>query len=113
MLPQPTGLPFPEPHILSRQGPRPHRRFWHHGVDLAQVVGGHSVLGTPGGPIAPGKVFVDMSSISPIETRRFAERVRSLGADYLDAPVSGGDVGAREARLSISLVPSRTRHMPA
>jgi len=58
----------------------------------------------PGGiaeGLSPGKIVVDMSSISPIETRRFAERVRNLGADYLDAPVSGGDVGARSASLTI------------
>jgi 2-hydroxy-3-oxopropionate reductase len=58
----------------------------------------------PGGVaegLSAGKVVVDMSSISPIETRRFAERVRALGADYLDAPVSGGDVGARNATLTI------------
>jgi 2-hydroxy-3-oxopropionate reductase len=48
-----------------------------------------------------GKVVVDMSSISPVETRRFAGRIEALGADYLDAPVSGGDVGARNATLSI------------
>jgi 2-hydroxy-3-oxopropionate reductase len=62
------------------------------------------VLFAPGGAaegLGSGKVFVDMSSISPIETRRFAERVRNLGADYLDAPVSGGDVGARAATLTI------------
>jgi 2-hydroxy-3-oxopropionate reductase len=62
------------------------------------------VLFAPGGVaegLSSGKVFVDMSSISPIETRRFAERVRNLGADYLDAPVSGGDVGARAATLTI------------
>uniref|UniRef100_UPI0013307150 NAD(P)-binding domain-containing protein n=1 Tax=Klebsiella pneumoniae TaxID=573 RepID=UPI0013307150 len=44
---------------------------------------------------------VDMSSISPIETKRFAQQVRDLGADYLDAPVSGGEIGAREGTLSI------------
>jgi len=51
--------------------------------------------------LAPGKVVVDMSSISPIETRRLAARVRALGCAYLDAPVSGGDVGARAASLTI------------
>jgi 2-hydroxy-3-oxopropionate reductase len=51
--------------------------------------------------LSPGKVFVDMSSTSPAETRRFAARVGALGAEYLDAPVSGGDVGAREASLTI------------
>ncbi len=51
--------------------------------------------------LSAGKVFVDMSSISPMETRRFAERVRALGAEYLDAPVSGGDLGARSATLTI------------
>lgn len=48
-----------------------------------------------------GKIIVDMSSISPIETKRFAQQVRDLGADYLDAPVSGGEIGAREGTLSI------------
>jgi len=48
-----------------------------------------------------GKVFVDMSSISPIATRDFAQRVNQLGCEYLDAPVSGGDVGARQGMLTI------------
>ncbi len=51
--------------------------------------------------LEPGKLVVDMSSISPIETRRFAERVKALGCDYLDAPVSGGEVGAKNATLTI------------
>jgi 2-hydroxy-3-oxopropionate reductase len=48
-----------------------------------------------------GRTIVDMSSISPIATRSFAERIRALGGDYVDAPVSGGEVGARQATLSI------------
>ena len=51
--------------------------------------------------LTPGKVVVDMSSISPVETKQFAQRIEALGCDYLDAPVSGGDVGARNATLSI------------
>jgi 2-hydroxy-3-oxopropionate reductase len=51
--------------------------------------------------LAPGKLFVDMSSVSPLETRQFAERVNALGCDYLDAPVSGGEVGARDGTLTI------------
>jgi len=51
--------------------------------------------------IGKGKVIVDMSSISPIATKDFAARIRATGADYLDAPVSGGEVGARNATLSI------------
>lgn len=51
--------------------------------------------------LTPGKLVVDMSSISPIETREFAQRIEALGCDYLDAPVSGGDVGAQNATLSI------------
>jgi 2-hydroxy-3-oxopropionate reductase len=47
------------------------------------------------------KVVVDMSSISPIETKAFAEKIAALGADYLDAPVSGGEVGAKAASLTI------------
>lgn len=48
-----------------------------------------------------GKVIVDMSSISPIETKKFASRIEKLDGHYLDAPVSGGEVGARAASLSI------------
>ncbi|CAI0735673.1 2-hydroxy-3-oxopropionate reductase [Serratia grimesii] len=48
-----------------------------------------------------GKVLVDMSSISPLETKRFAERINQQGADYLDAPVSGGEVGAKQGTLTI------------
>jgi 2-hydroxy-3-oxopropionate reductase len=48
-----------------------------------------------------GQVVVDMSSISPIATREFATKVQAKGADYLDAPVSGGEVGAKAASLTI------------
>ena len=48
-----------------------------------------------------GKVVVDMSSISPMATKAFATRINELGADYLDAPVSGGEVGAKAASLTI------------
>ena len=48
-----------------------------------------------------GKVVVDMSSISPIATKEFAKKINDLGCDYLDAPVSGGEVGAKNATLSI------------
>ena len=51
--------------------------------------------------LSPGKAVVDMSSISPVATRDFAARIQALGADYLDAPVSGGETGAKAATLSI------------
>jgi len=51
--------------------------------------------------LSPGKLVIDMSSISPLETKRFAERIYSFGSDYLDAPVSGGQVGAQAATLTI------------
>jgi 2-hydroxy-3-oxopropionate reductase len=51
--------------------------------------------------LAAGKIVVDMSSISPIETKAFAERIAKAGADYVDAPVSGGEVGAKNAALTI------------
>jgi 2-hydroxy-3-oxopropionate reductase len=51
--------------------------------------------------LSPGKIVVDMSSISPIATKDFAKRINGTGCDYLDAPVSGGEVGARNATLSI------------
>jgi 2-hydroxy-3-oxopropionate reductase len=51
--------------------------------------------------LSKGKVVVDMSSISPIQTKEFAKKINALGCDYLDAPVSGGEVGAKNATLSI------------
>ena len=51
--------------------------------------------------LKPGKLVIDMSSISPIETKEFAKRVRETGSEYIDAPVSGGEVGAKNATLSI------------
>ena len=51
--------------------------------------------------LSPGKIVVDMSSISPLETKRFAARINELGCQYLDAPVSGGEVGAEAATLTI------------
>jgi 2-hydroxy-3-oxopropionate reductase len=51
--------------------------------------------------LSAGKTVVDMSSISPIETQAFAKRIAALGCDYVDAPVSGGEVGAKAASLTI------------
>ena len=51
--------------------------------------------------LSSGKTVVDMSSISPVATKDFARRINERGCDYLDAPVSGGDVGAKAASLSI------------
>ena len=53
--------------------------------------------------ISSGKTVVDMSSISPIETKEFARKINDLGCDYLDAPVSGGEVGAKAASLTIMI----------
>src|SRR3954451_306944 len=47
------------------------------------------------------KIIMDMSSISPLDTRVFAERIGKLGCDYVDAPVSGGDIGAKNGTLTI------------
>jgi 2-hydroxy-3-oxopropionate reductase len=63
-----------------------------------------SVLFEPDGiaeGLSPGKIVVDMSSISPIETKLFAAEINKKGCDYLDAPVSGGEVGAKAASLTI------------
>lgn len=51
--------------------------------------------------LSPGKIVVDMSSISPIETRLFAARINTQRCEYLDAPVSGGEVGAKQATLTV------------
>ena len=51
--------------------------------------------------LSAGKVVIDMSSISPVETKQFAEKINALGCKYLDAPVSGGEVGAKAGTLTI------------
>jgi 2-hydroxy-3-oxopropionate reductase len=51
--------------------------------------------------LSKGKTVVDMSSISPIETKCLAKRINDLGCEYVDAPVSGGEVGAKNAALTI------------
>lgn len=53
--------------------------------------------------LTTGKTVVDMSSISPIATKGFAQRIEDLGCNYMDAPVSGGEVGAKAASLSIMI----------
>ena len=63
-----------------------------------------SVLFAQGGVaegLSPGKIVVDMSSIAPIATMQFARRIEALGCHYLDAPVSGGEVGAKAGTLTI------------
>jgi 2-hydroxy-3-oxopropionate reductase len=62
------------------------------------------VLLGPGGVVeglSAGKAVVDMSSIDPIATKAFAAKVAAMGCDYVDAPVSGGEVGAKAASLTI------------
>jgi 3-hydroxyisobutyrate dehydrogenase-like beta-hydroxyacid dehydrogenase len=65
--------------------------------------------GTTGG-LHPGTLLVDMSSIKPVEARDHAARLSALQVDYLDAPVSGGTVGAEQGSLAI-MVGGRTDHM--
>ena len=66
--------------------------------DVAEVLFG--AAGVAEG-LKPGKLVIDMSSISPIETKAFAAKIEGLGCSYLDAPVSGGEVGAKAASLTI------------
>ena len=53
--------------------------------------------------LSAGKLVIDMSSIAPLATKEFALRINALGCDYLDAPVSGGEVGAKAASLTIMI----------
>src|SRR5687768_6490114 len=55
-----------------------------------------------------GTIVIDMSSIAPAVARRLAERARATGGMMLDAPVSGGDIGAKNATLSIMVGGDRT-----
>jgi 2-hydroxy-3-oxopropionate reductase len=66
----------------------------------AVLFGAHGVAAGLAGGTAR-KTIVDMSSISPMATKRFAQQINALGADYIDAPVSGGEVGAKAASLTI------------
>ncbi|MDO8720551.1 MAG: 2-hydroxy-3-oxopropionate reductase [Polaromonas sp.] len=66
--------------------------------DVAKVLFGDE--GVASG-LRQGKTVVDMSSISPMETKEFAQKINALGCDYLDAPVSGGEVGAKAGSLTI------------
>ena len=72
--------------------------------DVAKVLFGDNGVATglkhSGGK---GKTVVDMSSISPMETKEFAKQINALSCDYLDAPVSGGEVGAKAASLTIMI----------
>ena len=63
-----------------------------------------AVLFAPSGVaegLKPGSLVIDMSSVSPTATKAFAARIKAMGAEYLDAPVSGGEVGAKNAALTI------------
>lgn len=51
--------------------------------------------------LSEGKLVIDMSSISPVDTKVFAKKINDLGCEYVDAPVSGGEVGAKAATLTI------------
>ena len=51
--------------------------------------------------LSAGKIVIDMSSISPVETKQFVAKINELGCTYLDAPVSGGEVGAKAGTLTI------------
>jgi len=66
--------------------------------DVEKVLFGEKGVATG---LSKGKIVVDMSSISPISTKEFAKKVNAMGCDYLDAPVSGGELGAKNATLSI------------
>lgn len=67
-------------------------------ADVEKVLFGENGIASA---LSKGKIVVDMSSISPIATKEFAKKINALGCDYLDAPVSGGQVGAKNATLSI------------
>jgi 2-hydroxy-3-oxopropionate reductase len=66
--------------------------------DVAKVLFGEGGVASA---LTKGKTVVDMSSISPMDTKEFAKKINALGCDYLDAPVSGGEVGAKAASLTI------------
>jgi|HigsolmetaAR202D_1030399.scaffolds.fasta_scaffold06802_2 2-hydroxy-3-oxopropionate reductase len=71
---------------------------------LANTAVVQSIVAGPEGLLStarPGTLIIDMSTISPMVAREIAEQAQRKGVDFLDAPVSGGEVGARDATLSI------------
>jgi 3-hydroxyisobutyrate dehydrogenase-like beta-hydroxyacid dehydrogenase len=69
---------------------------------VADTAAVERVLFAPDGvenKLRPGMIVVDSSTISPVETLKFAERVRAKGADYVDAPITGSKIGAESAQL--------------
>lgn len=66
--------------------------------DVEQVLFGQNGIASSAGK---DKIFIDMSTISPAATQEFAARLKDSGMQYLDAPVSGGDVGAIKGTLAI------------
>lgn len=67
-------------------------------ADVEKVLFGENGIASG---ISKGKIVVDMSSISPIASKEFAKKINALGCEYLDAPVSGGQLGAKAATLTI------------
>jgi 3-hydroxyisobutyrate dehydrogenase-like beta-hydroxyacid dehydrogenase len=76
-------------------------------VTFAMVTNSAAVAAVMDGPdgiiagLTPGKLFIDMSTVSPAVSRGFAERVRGTGADMVDAPVSGSVITLQEGKLSV------------
>jgi 3-hydroxyisobutyrate dehydrogenase-like beta-hydroxyacid dehydrogenase len=76
-------------------------------VTFSMVTGTDALLAVTGGPdgvlagLGPGKVYVDMSTVSPAVSEDLAGKVAGLGATMLDAPVSGSVVTLEEGKLSI------------
>jgi 2-hydroxy-3-oxopropionate reductase len=82
--------------VARAAGPEQHRfHVGRVGQDQDDHIGGAAE------GLTKGKLVIDMSSISPTATKDFAARINKLGCDYLDAPVSGGEVGAKAASLTI------------
>ena len=69
--------------------------------DVEKVLFGANGVAEGLGTTGKGKIVIDMSSISPMETKVFAKKINALGCEYVDAPVSGGEVGAKAATLTI------------
>lgn len=76
-------------------------------VTFAMVTNADAISAVTDGPeglvagLGPGKVFIDMSTVSPAVSRAVAERVRAAGADMVDAPVSGSVITLQQGKLSV------------
>src|SRR6218665_111380 len=105
--PRPPRNPQPQPHTLKKPPPPPPAEAVQDAQIVISMLENGPVVGQvlfdmgTASAMRKGALFIDMASIQPGEARDHAARLAGLGLDHLDAPVSGGTVGAEAGQLAI------------